>query len=276
MFSRSTLTSASALYTLLVALPPALCHVEMVWPAPLRSKHNPSTPESLIDYSMKAPLDASGSNYPCKGYQHDPNQVPTATCDAGSSYNITLEGSATHGGGSCQLSLSYDQGQTFNVIKSMIGGCPDKTTYDFTIPAYAPSGEALFAWSWQNKIGNREFYMDCAVVQVQSGQAKRQDSYDSMDSLPGIWKADLQTVNVCTTKEGESPVYPHPGPDVEYGDGFSSSSPPSPGDCDGTSSQPVNTNSSSSDPYTSYAPADGTVQADSPPSPSGSALDTGG
>jgi hypothetical protein len=276
MFSRTTLTSASALYTLLAALPPALCHVEMVWPAPLRSKHNPSTPENLIDYSMKAPLDASGSNYPCKGYQNDLYQLATATYDAGSTYNITLEGSATHGGGSCQLSLSYDQGQTFKVIKSMIGGCPDKTSYDFTIPSYAPSGEAIFAWSWQNKIGNREFYMDCAVIQVQSGQTKRRDLYDSMDSLPGIWKADLQSVNDCTTTEGESPVYPHPGPDVEYGDGFSSSSPPTPGDCDGISSQSESTNSSTSDPYTSYAPVDGAVQAENPPAPSGSALDNGG
>lgn len=267
MFSRTTLTSASALYTLLVALPPALCHVEMTWPAPLRSKHNPSTPENLIDYSMKAPLSASGSNYPCKGYHHDLYQAPSATYDAGSTYNITLEGSATHGGGSCQLSLSYDQGQTFKVIKSMIGGCPEQSSYDFTIPSYAPSGEAIFAWSWQNKIGNREFYMDCAVVQVQGSQSKRQESYDSMDSLPGIWKADVQAVNDCTTVEGESPVYPHPGSDVQYGDGLDSSSPSSPGDCDGMTSQLDSTNSSSSDPYTSYAPVDGATQAGSAPYP---------
>jgi hypothetical protein len=276
MFTTTTLTSASALYTLLAVIPSALCHVEMVWPSPLRSKHNPSTPENLIDYSMKAPLDASGSNYPCKGYQRDLHQQPAAAYDAGSTYNITLEGSATHGGGSCQLSLSYDQGETFKVIKSMIGGCPLKTSYDFTIPSYAPSGEALFAWSWQNKIGNREFYMNCAAVKVQGGQSKRETSFDSMDSLPGIWKADLKSITECTTSEGESPVYPHPGPDVEYGDGFGSSSPPTPGDCDGNSPQSDSGNSSSTDPYTSYGPIDGAVQPDNPPSPSGSALDNDG
>jgi hypothetical protein len=273
MFSRTILPSASALYTLFIALPPALCHVEMTWPYPLRSKYNPSTSENLIDYSMKAPLDASGSNYPCKGYQHDLNQAPSTTYDAGSTYNITLEGSAIHGGGSCQLSLSYDQGETFRVIKSMIGGCPDVLSYDFTIPSYAPSGEALFAWSWQNKIGNREYYMDCAVVQVQGSQKKRQESYESMDSLPGIWKADLQSVNDCTTVEGESPVYPHPGPDVVYGDGLDSSSPSTPGDCDSVTPVSDNANSSSSDPYTSYAPAGDAAQAGSAPYPSSSASD---
>lgn len=276
MFTRTSLPSPTALYLLLIALPPALGHVEMIWPYPLRSKHNPSTPQSLIDYSMKAPLDASGSNYPCKGYQNDPNQVPSTTYDSGSTYNITLDGSATHGGGSCQLSLSYDQGQTFRVIKSMIGGCPLKTSYDFTIPAYAPSGEALFAWSWQNEIGNREFYMDCAVVQIHGNQHKRQGSYDSMDSLPGIWKADLQSINDCTTVAGENPVYPHPGPDVEYGGDLNSSSPPTPGDCDAISPTSHSTNPPPSDPYTSYAPTNNTAQAYAPPdTPAASSDDSG-
>lgn len=278
MFSKSTLSSASALYALFLALPPALCHVEMTWPAPLRSKHNPSTPDNLIDYSISSPLSATGSNYPCKGYHTDLYQAPSATYTAGSTYNITLAGSATHGGGSCQLSLSYDQGQTFRVIKSMIGGCPLQPSYDFTIPSYAPSGEAIFAWSWQNKIGNREFYMDCAVVQIEpssEGQQRRQESYDSIDSLPGIWKADLQSVNDCATNEGESPVYPHPGSDVEYDDGMDSSSPPSPGECDATSPNTQSTDSPSTDPYTSYAPSDDLAsQAGAAPYPSPDASDS--
>jgi hypothetical protein len=248
---------------LLIALPPALCHVQMTWPAPLRSKYNPSTPNNLIDYSISSPLSASGSNFPCKGYHNDPDQLPAAHYTAGSTYNVTLAGEATHGGGSCQLSLSYDRGQTFRVIKSMIGGCPKTLTYDFTVPSYAPSGEALFAWTWQNKIGNREFYMDCAVVQIDSAngeQQRRQDSTDSIDSLPGIWKADLQSVNDCATVEGDNPVYPRPGSDVVYGDGMDSSSPVTEGDCDAMSSNSENTSSPSTDPYTSYAPAGGYPQ----------------
>lgn len=277
MFS-ITLQNASAFYTLLIALPPALCHVQMTWPAPLRSKYNPSTPENLIDYSISSPLSASGSNFPCKGYQNDPDQLPSTHYTAGSTYNVTLSGEATHGGGSCQLSLSYDKGETFRVIKSMIGGCPETLTYDFTVPSYAPSGEALFAWTWQNKIGNREFYMDCAVVQIDSadeGQQKRQDSLDSMNSLPGIWKADLQSVNDCATVEGENPVYPHPGPDVEYSDGMDSSSPATEGDCDATSPNSEDTGSSSTDPYTSYAPTDGYTQGESAPDNSSNAPENG-
>jgi hypothetical protein len=275
MFTLS-LANASALYMLLIALPPALCHVQMTWPAPLRSKYNPSTPNNLIDYSIASPLSASGSNFPCKGYQNDPDQLPAAHYTAGSTYNVTLAGEATHGGGSCQLSLSYDKGQTFRVIKSMIGGCPKTLTYDFTVPSYAPSGEALFAWTWQNKIGNREFYMDCAVVQIDSaegGQQRRQDSSETIDSLPGIWKADLQSVNDCATVEGENPVYPRPGSDVVYGDGMDSSSAATEGDCDATS--PRSEDSSPTDPYTSYAPVDGHGEGGSAPDNSSSASDDG-
>jgi len=170
---RSLLPSAPALYTIFLLLPPALCHMEMSWPYPLRSKFNPETPEALIDYSMTSPLEASGSNYPCKGYQNDADKPVSITYTAGSTYNMSLHGTAVHGGGSCQLSLSYDNGESFKVIKSMIGGCPLTDTYDFTIPASAPSGDALFAWTWQNKLGNREFYMNCAAVNIVSGSISK-------------------------------------------------------------------------------------------------------
>lgn len=48
------------------------------------------------------------SNFACKGYQSD---VPgkshaVATVKAGQQFEVALDGSATHGGGSCQFSLS--------------------------------------------------------------------------------------------------------------------------------------------------------------------------
>lgn len=56
-----------------------------------------------------------------------------------------------HGGGSCQVALSYDSGKTWSTIWSYMGGCVlDKTTYDVVIPPEAPSGEVLFAWDWFN------------------------------------------------------------------------------------------------------------------------------
>jgi hypothetical protein len=81
----------------------------------------------------------------------------TATWAAGASINYTIVGTATHGGGSCQMSMSYDLGATWNVIFSQIGGClVDGMTTTIEIPKEAPSGEALFSWGWFNLLGNRE------------------------------------------------------------------------------------------------------------------------
>lgn len=201
----------------------AMGHMEMSWPYPLRSKYNPANSYSIIDYSMTSPLAADGSNFPCKGYQNDRPFVPVVTYSAGSTYNMTVAGSAVHGGGSCQLSLSYDNGATFRVIKSMIGGCPLTSTYDFTIPSYAPNGDALLAWTWQNEQGNREYYMNCAQVAVSGSSASKRDT-SSFEALPFVWKANIAGINTCTTTEGEDPVYPQPGPDVLYGGAKSSSS----------------------------------------------------
>ena len=221
-------TAASALYCFSTFITPSLCHMQMSWPYPLRSEYNPANTYQNIDYSMTDPLNADGSNFPCKGYQNDRSTQPVVIYTAGSTYNMTLAGSAMHGGGSCQLSLSYDNGATFSVIESMVGGCPLTTKYDFTIPSYAPAGVALLAWTWQNLIGNREYYMNCAEVNIVSTGAKklrRRQSYDSFAQLPYIWKGNLAGINNCATQENVSVVYPQPGPEVVYGDGLSSSSP---------------------------------------------------
>jgi hypothetical protein len=221
--SKST-RSALVAGTLLSLASQALGHMEMSWPYPLHSKYNPANSYTIIDYSMTSPLLKDGSNFPCKGYQNDRPFVPVATYSAGSTYNMTIAGSAVHGGGSCQLSLSYDNGATFRVIKSMIGGCPLTSTYDFTIPSYAPDGNALFAWTWQNEMGNREYYMNCATVSIEGSSASKRDT-SSFEALPFIWKANVPGVNTCVTIEGEDPVYPLPGPDVLYGGKMSRSSP---------------------------------------------------
>ena len=238
MIARTILRGAPALCS--IFLPLVSCHMEMIWPYPIRSKydHDPANTSQLIDYDMTSPLNADGSNFPCKGFQNDRPIQTTATYITGSTYNMTLAGSATHGGGSCQLSLSYDYGATFRVIKSIIGGCPLTSTYTFTIPTFAPSGTALFAWTWQNWQGNREFYMNCAEVHIVSGSSMitsrhtKRVTYSSFNQLPYIWKANLPGINDCVTTEFVNPVYPNPGPDVEYGDGLSSSTPPTLGNCD--------------------------------------------
>ena len=202
-------------------------HMEMSNPFPINSQLNPAVPDNLKDYSYTSPLLADGSNYPCKGYQiTSPDQNTTATYVAGQSYTMNITGTATHGGGSCQLSLSYDNGDNFYVIKSMIGGCPITTSYNFTIPSYAPpSNTALFAWTWFNEIGNREMYMNCARVGIQStsttpvqryrrAQYKRQNS-TSIFNNPPLFVCNVN--NGCTTLEQYDVQLPYAGIDVVYG-----------------------------------------------------------
>ncbi|KAF4955038.1 hypothetical protein FSARC_11959, partial [Fusarium sarcochroum] len=142
----------------------AQAHMEMIYPPPFKSKANTNA-GSDVDFSMTAPLEAGGGNFPCKGYHSlfgTKEGAPVADWEAGGSYNMTITGGANHGGGSCQASLSFDKGKTWSAIHSYVGNCPaaGTSTFDFKIPTDAPSGEAIFAWSWFNQIGNREMYMN--------------------------------------------------------------------------------------------------------------------
>jgi hypothetical protein len=208
--------------------------MEMSQPLPIRSRLDSNNTGDNVDFNLKSPLNADGSNYPCHGWQNDRPVRITATYTAGKTYQMSITGTVTHGGGSCQLSLSYDNGATFKAIKSMIGGCPLTQQYDFTIPSFAPSGIALFAWTWFNEIGNREMYMNCAEVRIAASSAsrrlksKRQSTFTSMNSLPDIWRANIQGLGSCTTTEGQDVVFPNNelGPDVVYGGSRTSSSAP--------------------------------------------------
>ncbi|CAG8105516.1 unnamed protein product, partial [Penicillium nalgiovense] len=105
-----------------VAFSPTYAHLRMTSPEPYGSSRK------TLDNS---PLAADGSDFPCKISPGD-FIVPTeeATYRTGSNNSIKLLGSATHGGGSCQVSLTSDREPTKNsewkVIKSYEGGCPAK------------------------------------------------------------------------------------------------------------------------------------------------------
>ncbi|KAI1175133.1 hypothetical protein F4777DRAFT_342900 [Nemania sp. FL0916] len=196
-------------------------HMNMNNPPPLSYKGNPNTKEANIDYSITSPITAA--QYPCKNNLKllgQPDGTAVATFSAGQSSSMSVEGGAFHNGGSCQLSLSYDKGKTFTVIKSFIGSCPTQSggTFKFAIPSDAPSGNGvIFAWTWVNKVGNREFYMSCAVVNIK-GSGKRAVSANEKRAVafanrPQVFQANLGG-KYCT-KEGIDTVFPEPGPDVE-------------------------------------------------------------
>jgi LysM repeat protein len=163
---------------------------------------------------MTSPLKPDGSNFPCKNYHEDfdksPAGDPTATWAAGSSQKVTFGGSATHEGGSCQLSMSFDGGKTFKVIKSIEGSCVPLQgggSLDFTVPADTKNGKAIFAWTWFNHTGNREMYMNCAAVTITG------TGTSTLNDRPEIFKANIN--NGCETDEKTDVKFPDPGPDVE-------------------------------------------------------------
>lgn len=97
----------------------------------------------------------------------------------GETQALSFIGGATHGGGSCQVSVTTDKQPTtkseWKVIHSIIGGCPsnatgnlsddadgtDASVFEFSMPKGMANGEYSLAWTWFNKIGNREMYMVC-------------------------------------------------------------------------------------------------------------------
>ena len=189
-------------------------HMEISQPPPLRSKFNDFTTD--VDYSMTNPLDKSGNDFPCKGFLNllgtDQGQS-VVTYQPGQSYQMTITGGTIHAGGSCQISLSHDKGSTWTVIHSYIGNCPaatGDTNYDFTVPADTPGGEAVFAWTWFNNLGNREMYMNCASVTIGGSATKAKRA--SFDDRPDMFVANVG--NGCTTVETKDVDFPNPGPDV--------------------------------------------------------------
>ncbi|KAF4902476.1 Nitrogen assimilation transcription factor nirA [Colletotrichum fructicola] len=207
---------------------PSSAHMMMSDPPPLKAKINPNTAEGNVEYSYTNPLSSSGSDYPCKGHLSvlgTSEADPVATWNAGEDHTITLSGHTTHNGGSCQVSMSLDGGNTFKVLRSVIGGCPAGDGYQisFTLPDDTPSSDqAILAWSWFNNLGNREMYMNCAVIKIGNG-----GSGNNFRAQPDIFRANVG--NGCRTVDNADVMIPNPGSNVEL---VSSNAVPPTGDCE--------------------------------------------
>lgn len=182
-----------------------------------------------IGGNNQGPLSDSGSDYPCLANSFSGTAMQVAK---GSQAQVSLKGSAVHGGGSCQISITYDATPTkaskFTVIKSFQGGCPISAAGNlpanpenklpglpYVIPDDAPAGKAILAWTWFNKIGNREMYMRCAPITI-TGSAGDKAKFGAR---PEILKANIG--NGCSTKEGTEINFPNPG-DAVVGTGSGS------------------------------------------------------
>ncbi|KAH6987215.1 hypothetical protein EDB80DRAFT_756333 [Ilyonectria destructans] len=238
---RSSVSLAAAL-----ALVGQTCaHVVMIEPHP----YNLDTPP----LAQVGPL-TSVFPWPCQG-MHGIEEVTTVT--AGTTQLVRFWGSAVHGGGSCQFSIAYGdtppaEPTEWHTIYSMIGGCPAEAVgnipttetdphgrengpqcgndsgtectrqFNIPIPKQMKNGNAIFAWTWFNKIGNREMYMVCAPIKVVGGT----DDESFVDKLPPIFRANI--AGQCTTGNGVL-GFPDPG---DYGVVHDEVTPGSNGGCE--------------------------------------------
>ncbi|EGZ76857.1 hypothetical protein NEUTE2DRAFT_134115 [Neurospora tetrasperma FGSC 2509] len=144
---------------------------------------------------------------------------------------------------------SWNTSATFKTIYTIIGGCPaefhdeannlptegrpkdaqQRLNTDFCnndsgvdctreflipIPDFLPQGKATFAWTWFNKLGRREMYMNCAPVEITGGQP----SPEKYESLPNIFIANILDqkgipgYDGCVTGGGAANVVNIPNP----------------------------------------------------------------
>ena len=216
MYAKSALLSA-----MLAMAPVAKAHMVMAHPIPFGSPNN-------------SPLDPSGSDFPCKVGSGGSGSYDLKTMNewsVGSTQTLNFTGTAVHGGGSCQLSVTTDKipspSSVWKVIHSFEGGCPANTggnlnedgsgggpaAFPFTVPEELPDGEMTVAWTWFNKVGNREMYMNCAPITI-SGGSKDTAGFDA---LPDMAVANIQGQGDCHTSESSDYTFENPGKYVTKG-----------------------------------------------------------
>ncbi|KAF9198895.1 hypothetical protein BGZ49_000168 [Haplosporangium sp. Z 27] len=129
-----------------------------------------------IDYNINAPIGTHDSIVQpiCK---HTVPYTTRTSYKAGETIETAYSVGAPHGGGHCQWALSYDKGQTWVVIQTEIRTCLQTAVggkpfnIKVTIPKDAPAGPATFQWIWNNAIGNRELYSNCADIEITNSKS---------------------------------------------------------------------------------------------------------
>ncbi|OJD37736.1 lytic polysaccharide monooxygenase [Diplodia corticola] len=157
-------------------------------------------------------------DYPCKQRSGVYDVSTMNFMEVGKPQTLSFTGTAVHGGGSCQISVSLDKEPTvssvFKVVHSIEGDCPGinggPDTFNFQLPPDFPNGEFALAWTWFNKIGNREMYMNCAPITVTGGA----DNKDAYDKLPDMQLANIPQTT-CKTADSMVPLFPNPGDSVD-------------------------------------------------------------
>ncbi|KAJ2080073.1 hypothetical protein H4R24_003344 [Coemansia sp. RSA 988] len=175
-----------------------------------------------------------------------PWPTPVAKWTAGKSITVEFgQHAVSHSGGHCEFSVSYDGGKTFVVIHQELRYCfvgkkPASITnevsvfsYTFDLPKDLPSSDkAVFAWTWVNASGNREFYMNCADVSI-AGSSKSFTGKEmtivnykdyptvpefNMDYETGIKLYTSDAKNITVTSDGSGGAGPNDDDSEELSD----------------------------------------------------------
>lgn len=155
--AQTNMLNTKTLVLCVLAAASCLAHISMKDPASLGYRGNPYV--TAADYDLSFPI--KGPQFPCKLFHKDSargagRSVETWPAGSTQSFRLvlvlvlfgpcfrwladwrSLEGAAIHGGGSCQASLSYDNGATFRVIKSWIGGSLSSSSSSRFLDIYTP------------------------------------------------------------------------------------------------------------------------------------------
>ncbi|CAL3966795.1 hypothetical protein PZA11_003279 [Diplocarpon coronariae] len=213
--------------SLLILLTPIRGHTFMQNPVPFASQ-----------LRSNGPMSRDGSDWPCSGEKDfDPAGVMNIW-QRGSTQYLQAMGGASHGGGSCQISVTRDMKPTryseWKVIHSIHGGCPIRnladanyglsatallpSVYNFTIPDWLHVGQGVMAWTWYGRWSVPEMYMNCAPIMILGGgtdtnttDAAREKKFDA---APLIFEAN--NGNGCwTANQGSCVEFPEPGDSLE-------------------------------------------------------------
>ncbi|KAH7321994.1 hypothetical protein BKA65DRAFT_437476, partial [Rhexocercosporidium sp. MPI-PUGE-AT-0058] len=185
-----------------------------------------------------APVKSDGSDWPCNGEKDfHPNGIMNVW-ERGSTQYLQAMGGASHGGGSCQISVTLDPKPNiysqWRVIHSIHGGCPIRnlternygaspttllpSIYNFTIPDWVPIGRAVMAWTWFGRMSVPEMFMNCAPIMVLGGPTDKdmtpKISNEKFYTAPLMFEAN--NGNGCwTANKGSCIEFPEPGESLE-------------------------------------------------------------
>jgi len=97
------------------------------------------------------------------------------------------------------------------VVTSYEGDCPKRyngwtdpanQTFPFTVPADLPAGDAIFAWSWDNR--EQEFFMNCAAVTITNANSDDPSSTPSGTSPSASGSATNVAISPSSTAAAQT------------------------------------------------------------------------